>query len=280
MANYLAFSTLLGGRCRKNAATTIRQLPDYQRFAYHQLRPMSRNRFVSLHQPPPPKPHPTRRTKKIPIFAENPEPEPGPKPGPEPEPEPDPNQNLKPNTRNRNLMEFAELIMKRQSDRKYAPKPVAKEDILKCLEAARMSPSACNAQPWKFVVVDERAKLMAVSEAAIGLGMNKFTVQAPVLVAVVQEKMNLEAKAGALLKNKDYSMMDLGMAVEHFCLQAADLGLGTCIMGWFDEKKVKKILGVPRSRRVQLIIALGHPDGPSRPKVRKPLEEIASWNEY
>lgn len=177
-------------------------------------------------------------------------------------------------------MEFAELIMKRQSDRKYAPKPVANEDILKCLEAARMSPSACNAQPWKFVVVDERAKLMAVSEAAIGLGMNKFTVQAPVLVAVVQEKMNLEAKAGALLKNKDYSMMDLGMAVEHFCLQAADLGLGTCIMGWFDEKKVKKILGVPRSRRVQLIIALGHPDGPSRPKVRKPLEEIASWNEY
>ena len=309
MANYLVFSTLLGGRCRKNAAWTIRQLPDYQRFAYHQLRPMSRNRFVSLHQPPPPKPLPTRRTKKIPIFAENPEPGPGPepepKPGPEPEPgpepkpepgpepgtenpDPNPDQNpkpgpepdLKPNTRNRILMEFAELIMKRQSDRKYAPKPVAKEDILKCLEAARMSPSACNAQPWKFVVVDERAKLMAVSEAAIGLGMNKFTVQAPVLVAVVQEKMNLEARAGALLKNKDYSMMDLGMAVEHFCLQAADLGLGTCIMGWFDEKKVKKILGVPRSRRVQLIIALGHPDGPSRPKVRKALEEIASWNEY
>ncbi len=272
MANYLAFSTLLVGRCRKNAATTIQQPPDYQRFAYHQLRPMSINRFISLHQPPRnplrPQPHkpPTRRTKKIPIFAEN----------PDPNPDPDPN----PKTRNRNLMEFAELIMKRQSDRKYAPKPVAKEDILKCLEAARMSPSACNAQPWKFVVVDERAKLMAVSEAAIGLGMNKFTVQAPVLVAVVQEKMNLEARAGALLKNKDYSMMDLGMAVEHFCLQAADLGLGTCIMGWFDEKKVKKILGVPRSRRVQLIIALGHPDGPSRPKVRKPLEEIASWNEY
>ena len=214
------------------------------------------------HKPPPTAPH----LKKIPIFAET--------------PDPNRTRNPKPKTRNRNLMNFAELIMKRQSDRKYAPKPVAKEDILKCLEAARMSPSACNAQPWKFVVVDERAKLMAVSEAAIGLGMNKFTVQAPVLVAVVQEKMNLEAKAGALLKNKDYSMMDLGMAVEHFCLQAADLGLGTCIMGWFDEKKVKKILGVPRSRRVQLIIALGHPDGPSRQKVRKPLEEIASWNEY
>ena len=110
--------------------------------------------------------------------------------------------------------------------------------------------------------------------------MNKFTVQVPVLVAVVQENMNLEAKAGAVVKNKDYSMMDLGMAVENFCLQAAELGLGTCIMGWFDEKKVKEVLGVPRGRRVQLLIALGHPDAPTRSKVRKPLEEMSSWNEY
>ena len=143
-----------------------------------------------------------------------------------------------------------------------------------------MAPSACNSQPWKFVVVDDRVKLIQISDAAIGLGMNKFTVQVPVLVAVVQENMNLEAKAGAVVKNKDYSMMDLGMAVENFCLQAAELGLGTCIMGWFDEKKVKEILGVPRGRRVQLLIALGHPDAPTRSKVRKPLEEMSSWNEY
>jgi len=177
-------------------------------------------------------------------------------------------------------MEFSELVQKRQSDRKYAPKPVAREHILKCLEAARMAPSACNSQPWKFVVVDDRVKLLQISDAAIGLGMNKFTVQVPVLVAVVQENMNLEAKAGAVVKNKDYSMMDLGMAVENFCLQAAELGLGTCIMGWFDEKKVKEVLGVPRGRRVQLLIALGHPDAPTRSKVRKPLEEMSSWNEY
>lgn len=177
-------------------------------------------------------------------------------------------------------MEFIELVNKRQSDRKYAPKPVAREHILKCLEAARLAPSACNSQPWKFIVVDDRAKLAEMSEAAIGLGMNKFTVQVPVLVAVVQENMNLSAKAGSIVKSKDYSMMDLGIAVEHFCLQAAELGLGTCIMGWFDEKKVKKLLGVPRSRRVQLLIALGHPDTPTREKIRKPLEAIASWNGY
>lgn len=177
-------------------------------------------------------------------------------------------------------MEFSELVLKRQSDRKYAPKRVDREDIVRCLEAARMAPSACNSQPWKFVVVDDRAKLAELSEAAIGLGMNRFTVQVPVLVAVVQEPMNMSAKAGSLAKNKDYSMMDLGMAVENFCLQAAELGLGTCIMGWFDEKRVKKVLGVPRTRRVQLLIAMGHPDAPNRQKVRKPLEEISSWNSY
>ena len=177
-------------------------------------------------------------------------------------------------------MEFSELVLKRQSDRKYAPKRVDREDIVRCLEAARMAPSACNSQPWKFVVVDDRAKLAELSEAAIGLGMNRFTVQVPVLVAVVQEPMNMSAKAGSLAKNKDYSMMDLGMAVENFCLQAAELGLGTCIMGWFDEKRVKKVLGVPRTRRVQRLIAVGHPDAPNRQKVRKPLEEISSWNSY
>lgn len=177
-------------------------------------------------------------------------------------------------------MDFSELIKKRQSDRKYAPRPVPREHILQCLEAARMAPSACNSQPWKFVVVDDRATLMEMSDAAIGLGMNRFTVQVPVLVAVVQENMNLEAKAGSLVKNKDYSMMDLGMAIENFCLQAADLGLGTCIMGWFDEKRIKKVLGVPSGKRLQLLIALGYPDAPTREKIRKPLEEMSSWNKY
>ena len=177
-------------------------------------------------------------------------------------------------------MEFSELVLKRQSDRKYAPKMVDRADVVKCLEAARMAPSACNSQPWKFIVVDDKAKLAELSEAAIGLGMNKFTVQVPVLVAVVQEPMNMEAKAGSVVKDKDYSMMDLGMAVEHFCLQAAELGLGTCIMGWFDEKRIKRLLGVPRNRRIQLLISLGYPDAPTRAKVRKPLEQMSSWNEY
>ena len=177
-------------------------------------------------------------------------------------------------------MDFEELILKRQSDRKYAPGKVSTEDIMKCIEAARMSPSACNAQPWKFVVVDDRGKLNEMADAAEGMGMNKFTHGVPVMVAVVLEKMNFSAKVGSLVKNKDYCMLDLGMAVEHFCLQAADLGLGTCIMGWFDEKKIASLLGVPREKRIPLIIALGHPEGPTRKKIRKPLEDMSSWNSY
>ena len=138
-------------------------------------------------------------------------------------------------------MEFSELILKRQSDRKYQDKPVARELIIKCIEAARMAPSACNSQPWTFVVVDEPELCAEMASAAASIGMNKFVAQAPVIVAVVQERMNLSARIGCAIKDKEYSLLDIGIAVEHFCLQAAELGLGTCILGWFDEKKVRKI---------------------------------------
>lgn len=182
--------------------------------------------------------------------------------------------------RNKIDMDFERLILTRQSDRRYLPDPVSREDVLKCLEAARMAPSACNSQPWKFIVVDDKEKLMEMADAAEGLGMNKFTRGVPVMVAVVLEKMNATARLGSLLKHKDYSMLDLGMAVEHFCLQAADLGLGTCIMGWFDEKRIARLLGVPRRKRIPLIISLGYPENPTRRKVRKPVEEMSSWNSY
>lgn len=177
-------------------------------------------------------------------------------------------------------MDFERLAGCRQSDRKYRPQPVENDKLVRCLEAARVAPSACNSQPWKFVVVDDRDLLTGLADAACGTGMNKFSYQAPVIIAVVLEKMNVTARIGSMLKNKDYSMMDLGMAVENLCLQAADLGLGTCIMGWFNEKKVASLLGVPRSKRIPLLITLGYPDAPTRDKVRKPLGEIYSMNRY
>lgn len=176
-------------------------------------------------------------------------------------------------------MKFAELVKIRQSDRKYKNQEVEREKILQCLETARLSPSANNSQPWKFVVVDDVEKKEQIAECSIGLGMNKFTHQCPVIVAVVIEKQDFMTKIGGIIKNKDYSTFDVGIAVNQFCLQAADLGLGTCIMGWFDEKKIKKILGV-KNRRIPLLISLGYPDAPTREKVRKPLDVMSSWNEY
>ncbi len=174
---------------------------------------------------------------------------------------------------------FAELAKIRQSDRKYKNQVVEKEKLIQCLETARISPSANNSQPWKFVVVDDFEKKEQIAECTIGLGMNKFTHQCPVIVAVVLERQNFMSTIGSMIKNKDYSLFDIGIAVNQFCLQAADLGLGTCIIGWFDEKKIKKILGV-ENRRIPLLISVGYPDAPTREKVRKPLDIMSSWNEY
>ena len=178
-----------------------------------------------------------------------------------------------------NKLRFAELAKIRQRDRKYKNQSVEREKIIQCLETTRISPSANNSQPWKFVVVDDIVKKEQIAECSIGLGMNKFTHQCPVIVAVVLEKQDFMTSIGGIIKKKNYSLFDLGIAVNQFCLQAADLGLGTCIMGWFDEKKVKKIIGA-KHRRIPLLISLGYPDAPTREKVRKPLEAISSWNQY
>ena len=172
-------------------------------------------------------------------------------------------------------MNFEQLINARQSDRKYDTQPIDHALLVRCLEAARIAPSACNSQPWKFVVVDDPKLLAGMKEAAAGMGMNKWVTDVPVIVAVVLEKMNLTARIGSVIKDKEYSLLDVGIAVEHFCLQATELGLGTCIIGWFDEKKVKKLLDIPK-RRVPLLI----PASEHRKKVRKPLEEMSSWNKY
>ncbi|HKL93108.1 MAG: nitroreductase family protein [Bacteroidales bacterium] len=177
-------------------------------------------------------------------------------------------------------MDFQELVKIRQSVRSYVDTPVEKEKIVQCLEAARLSPSANNAQSWKFVVIDRPDLKEAVAECASGMGMNKFTHQSPVLVAVVLERSNLLSKVGSLVQNKEYALLDIGMAVNQFCLQAADLGLGTCILGWFNESKVKKLLNVPLVKRIPLLISVGYAQGSTRNKVRKSMDQMSSWNTY
>ena len=178
--------------------------------------------------------------------------------------------------------DFLRLILQRQSDRKYSNKPVEKEKLDRIIEAGRMAPSACNAQPWKFIVVDDLGLCLKLAEAASAklLGMNSFVSQAPVMLVVVREQANFTSRAGAVIKSKDYSLIDIGIASENICLQAEAEGLGSCMIGWFDEKMVQKLLGIPRSKRVELIITIGYSLSEKREKRRKPPEITVSYNKY
>ncbi|MCX7954201.1 MAG: nitroreductase family protein [Bacteroidales bacterium] len=181
-------------------------------------------------------------------------------------------------------MDFYNLVLRRQSVRKYTNKKVARDLILKCIESARLAPSASNSQPWHFIVVDEEPYLSEVAQATItaALPINKFALQAPCIVVIVVEKPKLITRLAGFIKQRDFPWIDLGIAAEHFCLQATELGLGTCMIGWFNEKKVKKIIKIPPNKRVGLLITVGYPpdDYKLREKIRKPLNAIISFNKY
>jgi nitroreductase len=177
-------------------------------------------------------------------------------------------------------MTFNELILSRQSVRRYAATPVEPEKIKLCLEAARLAPSASNSQPWKYIVVDQeplRTELAKATFSDIQL-INKFTLQAPVMVVIVMEKAKLITRLAMLVKKKEWPLIDIGITAEHFCLQAAELGLGTCMIGWFDEDKIKKLLQIPSDKSIGLVITAGYAvDGyPQRTKIRKSWRKLSA----
>ncbi|MCP4214632.1 MAG: NAD(P)H nitroreductase [bacterium] len=177
-------------------------------------------------------------------------------------------------------MKFSELIKKRESTRKYSDTPVPRELIDQCLDAARLAPSACNSQPWSFIVIDDpQTKERLVKESMSGIyGMNKFTATAPVIIAAITETSVYYARLGGMLRNVKYNLIDIGIACDHITLQAADFGLATCWLGWFNEKALKKVLNLPKSTKVDVILSLGYPETTElRPKKRKELEEIRRY---
>jgi nitroreductase len=181
-------------------------------------------------------------------------------------------------------MEFLDLVKKRQSDRKYLPGAVEREKLERCLETARLAPSASNGQPWKFVVVDDPELVRKVAHQTYGpmMSFNKFATQAPVIVAIVIEKMKVITQIGGYMKDKEYALFDIGIAAEHFCLQAAAEGLGSCMLGWFNEKPIKDLLKIPSAKRLSLLITVGYlPEGSrTREKKRKSWDEVVSYNRY
>jgi len=179
-------------------------------------------------------------------------------------------------------MTFKSLVLTRQSDRSYLDRPIEKEKLGVILECARLSPSACNAQPWHIIVVDDLEMKNKIADATSEkiLGMNHFTKQAPVHLVIVEEPANFTSNFGSWVKRKQFPLIDIGIIAGHICLAAADEGLGSCMIGWFDEGKLKKLLGIPPSKRVQLIITLGYPSLKTRQKIRKPIDKIVSYNAY
>jgi len=181
-------------------------------------------------------------------------------------------------------MKFQELILKRQSVRKYIDKAVEKEKLMRCIEAARLAPSASNAQPWKFIVIDEPNLKNKVASETYDLmaSFNKFVHQAPIIIAITLEKPSLINRIGGRIKKKEWKLIDIGIAAEHICLQAAEEGLGSCMLGWYNEEKVKNLLHIPEKRSLALLISLGYftDDYKQREKIRKPLDEVCSFNTY
>lgn len=173
-------------------------------------------------------------------------------------------------------MNFSEIAKNRQSCRFFDnTKQVEEEKIKAILESAVLSPSACNAQPYHFTVCKgEKAK--EVAEATRGMGMNKFTSDVPVMIVISEEAYNKTAGVGAILKDNDYRSIDIGIACAYLTAEATAQGLETCILGWLDDKKIRKICDLKHA--VRLVIALGYPkeNYELREKKRKDFSELVT----
>ncbi len=174
-------------------------------------------------------------------------------------------------------MNFTEIALNRQSCRSYdEDRPVEEEKLLKIMESARLAPSACNGQPYHFTVCrGDLAK--EVAKATMGMGMNKFASQAPVIIVVSEESYIKSAAVGAKVKKNDFRSIDIGLATAYLTAEATAQGLSTCILGWLDDDKLRKLCNLDQP--VRLVITLGYAKegDPLRTKKRKALEDLTTW---
>ncbi|MCP2596330.1 nitroreductase family protein [Candidatus Aminicenantes bacterium AC-708-M15] len=176
-----------------------------------------------------------------------------------------------------------ELIRNRRSIRRFIDKPVEREKILTCLEAARLAPSAENVQPWRFIVIDDpETKEKFSKEAFSGIYFpSKFASKAPVIILILARLDIIANRIGKQIQGINYYLIDIGIAGEHIVLQAQELGLGTCWIGWFNARKVRKFFKIPRKYKIVSLIAMGYYEKrPLKEKKRKKIEEIVCFNEF
>jgi nitroreductase len=178
---------------------------------------------------------------------------------------------------------FLDLVKSRYSARGYTSQKVDRETLDYIIESARLSPSACNKQPWRFVVVDDPDLISEICKKGLSAPVsNAWACTAPVIIALGVAFSPVVHTAGKLVKGIDYRLLDAGIAGEHICLAASEKGLGTCWIGWFKPKVVKKILGIPSSVKLVSLITLGYPeeqeDTPEKNRLK--TEDICYFNGY
>ena len=173
-------------------------------------------------------------------------------------------------------MDFLEIAKTRQSCRAYdETRPVEQEKLDAILEAVRLAPSACNGQPYHLTVCRGEAATEA-ELATRGMGLNKFAVQAPVAIIISEQPYVKSAALGAKLKKNDYRSIDIGIAAAYLTAEATAQGLSSCILGWLDDEKLRKITGLDSPAR--LVILVGYPkENNLRKKARKDIEALATY---
>jgi len=178
---------------------------------------------------------------------------------------------------------FLKLCRSRRSVRRFADRPVEREKIEACLEAARRAPSADNLQPWRFIVFDDpekKAKLADTVFTGVYAASKRFAA-APVVVCLVTKENLLVNKVAGAVQGTQWQLVDAGIGGEHFVLAAAEQGLGTCWIGWYDGRALLKHLGLRgKGYKAVALIAVGYPadDVSTSERPRKDLGEISFWN--
>ena len=173
-------------------------------------------------------------------------------------------------------MKFDHILEKRISVRSYDSRPIDKKDIIAICEAARLAPSACNSQTWRFIAVTDRQSIRKICHEAMRRVIpNRWIEQVPLLIIGCSQLDIIANRIGSRVTGIEYYQIDLGIAMEHMVLKATELGLGTCWIGWFNEEKLKKILNIPKKIKVSAMLAIGYPkEEPSKKRSRKPINKI------
>lgn len=178
------------------------------------------------------------------------------------------------------MISFDEILARRRSVRSYRDIPVEKDKIEQVLHAARCAPSACNNQPWRFAVVTDPAlRRRLAAEALGGVAVpNPWAVQAPVMIVACSQVKLITHSLAERLQGTQFHLIDIGIALEHMALKAVELDLGTCYIGWFNARAVRRVLALPSSWKPECLLTLGYPVEWPRPTPRKALDEIVLFD--